>query len=60
MVRIDARGNVTTGTRARRYLDSDPKNTRAEFKRLMGTSHTLEFAAAGVVKRPEELAAEES
>jgi molecular chaperone DnaK len=58
VVRIDARGNVTTGARARRFLDSDPKNTRGEFKRLMGTAHTLEFPAARVAKRPEELAAE--
>jgi len=58
VVRIDARGNVTTGARARRFLDSDPKNTRAEFKRLMGTAHTLDFASSGVTKRPEELAAE--
>lgn len=58
VVRIDARGNVTVGARARRLLDTDPGNTRAEFKRLMGTSHRLAFAAAGVEKRPEELAAE--
>jgi molecular chaperone DnaK len=58
VVRIDARGNVTVGGRARRFLDTDPRNTRAEFKRLMGTSHTLDFAAIGASKRPEELAAE--
>jgi molecular chaperone DnaK len=58
VVRIDARGNVTVGARARRFLDTDPKNTRAEFKRLMGTTHTLEFSAAGVSKKPEELSAE--
>ena len=58
VVRIDARGNVTVGARARRFLDADPRNTRSEFKRLMGTQHTLEFAAHGVSKRPEELAAE--
>ncbi len=58
VVRIDARGNVTVGARARRFMDSDPRNTRAEFKRLMGTPHTLEFAGIGASKRPEELAAE--
>ncbi len=58
VVRIDARGNVLVGERARRFLDSDPNNTRAEFKRLMGTEHLLDFAAAKVKKRPEELAAE--
>jgi molecular chaperone DnaK len=58
VVRIDGRGNVLVGARARRFLDTDPRNTRAEFKRLMGTSHALEFAALGASRRPEELAAE--
>ena len=58
VVRIDARGNVTVGARARRFLENDPANTRAEFKRLMGTAQALEFAAAKLSKRPEELAAE--
>lgn len=58
VVRIDARGNLTVGGRARRFLESDPDNTRAEFKRLMGTAQAIGFAAAGVSRRPEELAAE--
>src|SRR5262249_15681024 len=58
VVRIDARGNVTVGTRARRFLDTDPANTRSEFKRLMGTTHRLEFPASGTVRKPEELSAE--
>jgi molecular chaperone DnaK len=58
VVRIDARGNVTVGARARRFLDGDPANTRAEFKRLMGTAQAIEYPAAKVTKRPEELAAE--
>src|ERR1700756_1272285 len=58
VVRIDARGNVTVGARARRFLDGDPQNTRAEVKRLMGTAQPIAFAAAKVAKRPEELAAE--
>src|SRR5262245_45961523 len=58
VVRIDARGNITIGARARRYLDSDPQNTRAEFKRLMGTAQAIEFPAAGARRKPEELAAE--
>jgi molecular chaperone DnaK len=49
---------VTVGARARRFLDSDPENTRAEFKRLMGTPQQLAFAAAKLTKKPEELAAE--
>ncbi|MDE2421115.1 MAG: Hsp70 family protein [Gammaproteobacteria bacterium] len=58
IVRIDARGNVLVGSRARRYLDSDSANTRSEFKRLMGTSNVLEFPASGLERRPEELSAE--
>ncbi|KYF66138.1 Hsp70 family protein [Sorangium cellulosum] len=58
VVRIDARGTITVGARARRFLESDPQNTRAEFKRLMGTAQQIEFAAAKVTKKPEELAAE--
>ncbi|HSM93915.1 MAG TPA: Hsp70 family protein [Anaeromyxobacteraceae bacterium] len=58
VVRIDARGNVTVGERARRQLDGDPENTRGEFKRLMGTAQAMPFPAAGVLKRPQDLAAE--
>jgi molecular chaperone DnaK len=57
VVRIDARGNVTVGARARRFLDSDPENTRAEFKRLMGSGRKLSFRAAKLEKTPEELSA---
>ena len=58
VVRIDARGNVTVGARARRMFDQDPANVRSEFKRLMGTGHTLDFAASGTSRKPEELSAE--
>lgn len=58
VVHIDGRSNVLTGSRARRYLESDPANTRTEFKRLMGTSHKLTFPALGKEFRPEELAAQ--
>jgi molecular chaperone DnaK len=58
VVRIDARGHMLIGARARRYLDSDPANTRSEFKRLMGTAHQLEFPASKSTRRPEELSAE--
>jgi molecular chaperone DnaK len=57
VVRIDARGAVAVGARARRFLEGDPQNTRSEFKRLMGTAQPIEFAAAKVTKKPEELAA---
>src|SRR4029077_6411300 len=39
-------------------LESDPNNTRAEFKRLMGTAQQIDFPAAKLQRRPEELAAE--
>ena len=58
VVRIDARGNVLVGERARRFLETDPHNTRGEFKRLMGTAQPIEFTAAKTKKKPEELAAE--
>ena len=58
VVRIDARGGVTVGAKARRFLENDADNTRSEFKRLMGTAQSLDFKAAKVTKRPEELAAE--
>src|SRR5690349_13962144 len=58
IVRIDGRGRITVGSRARPFLEKDPENTRSEFKRLMGTAQPLPFPASGVAKRPEELAAE--
>jgi molecular chaperone DnaK len=58
VVRIDARGNVLVGERARRHLETDPDNTRSEFKRLMGSSHRLEFKASASKRTPVELSAE--
>ena len=58
VVRLDKQGRVTVGTRARRYLEQDPTNTAAEFKRLMGTGKPIEFPAAATTRRPEELSAE--
>ena len=58
IVRIDGRGNLLVGSRARRYLESDPDNTRLEFKRLMGTSQEVEFPASGQRRTPEALSAE--
>jgi molecular chaperone DnaK len=58
VVRIDARGAVTVGARARRFLETDPENTRTEFKRLMGTAEEIPFPASGTRRRPEALAAE--
>ena len=58
VVRIDGRGGRTVGRRAHRALDGDPANTRAEWKRLMGTAERLRFEAAGAALLPEELSAE--
>ncbi|HEY3807829.1 MAG TPA: Hsp70 family protein [Kofleriaceae bacterium] len=58
IVRIDKQGRVTIGTRARRFVEQDPANTAAEFKRLMGTDRAIEFPASGAKKKPEELSAE--
>ncbi|HET9626053.1 MAG TPA: Hsp70 family protein [Kofleriaceae bacterium] len=58
VVRLDKQGRVTVGTRARRFLEQDPTNTAAEFKRLMGTGRPIEFPAAGQARTPEQLSAE--
>ncbi|HKO47924.1 MAG TPA: Hsp70 family protein [Polyangiaceae bacterium] len=58
VVRIDARGKVAVGARARKLFEQDPENVRGEFKRLMGSGQTLHFPASGSSKKPEELAAE--
>src|SRR5215510_4711412 len=58
VVRLDKQGRVTVGTRARRFLEQDPTNTAAEFKRLMGTGKPIEFPAAATARTPEQLSAE--
>lgn len=58
VVRIDARGNVTVGRRAFRHLETDPANTRGEFKRLMGTGERIAFDASGQSFLPEQLSAQ--
>lgn len=55
VVRLDQRGEATVGRRAGRFLDSDPQNTRSEFKRLMGTETAFEFPRAQQKLLPEEL-----
>jgi molecular chaperone DnaK len=57
VVRIDARGRVTVGAAARRFLERDAENTKSEFKRLMGTDRALSFPASGRSATPAELAA---
>jgi molecular chaperone DnaK len=58
VVRIDARGVVTVGRRARQHLEADPANTRSEFKRLMGTAERFKFEKAAKTFSSEELSAE--
>ena len=58
VVRIDAKGTVLVGAKARRLLESDPRNTRAEFKRLMGTAEQIAFPASQQQRSPQSLAAE--
>jgi molecular chaperone DnaK len=57
VVRVDARSTFLVGRRAFRFLETDPANTRGEFKRLMGTAERLGFEAAGKDFLPEELSA---
>ncbi len=58
VVRVDRQGRITVGTRARRFVETDPSNTATEFKRLMGTGQAIELPASGLRKKPEELSAE--
>jgi len=58
VVRIDAKGQITVGAKARRLVESDPENTRGEFKRLMGTSQPLTFPTGRTTRTPEALSAE--
>lgn len=58
VVRVDARGLIIVGRRAFRFLETDPGNTRGEFKRLMGTSERIPFEASGRSFLPEELSAQ--
>jgi molecular chaperone DnaK len=57
VVRITAGGQVITGRKAQRYLERDPANTRAEFKRLMGTEQEILFPASGQSRTPTLLSA---
>ncbi len=57
VVRIDARGAELVGRRAFRFLETDPANTRGEFKRLMGTEEPIRFEASGQTYLPQQLSA---
>jgi molecular chaperone DnaK len=58
VVRIDRKGQVIVGSKARRFIETDPENTKSEFKRLMGTGQALLFPAAKLSMTPEELSSE--
>lgn len=55
---LDARGNLTVGVRARDRTLSAPENTAQRFKRLIGSSTTLAFAAAKRAMTPEQASTE--
>ncbi len=55
---IDRRGNKYVGKRAYDSAPANPDNAATLFKRLMGTSTPIKFAAAGVTMMPEECSAE--
>lgn len=57
IVRIDRHGNFMVGRHAARYLETDPANTRSEFKRLMGTEVATGFTSSGLSLLAEELSA---
>ena len=57
VVRITAGGQIITGSKAQRYQERDPANTRAEFKRLMGTEQQILFPASGQSKTATQLSA---
>ena len=58
VVRILSDGTIQVGKNAYDRLVDDEENTVAEFKRLMGRSHTYHFADSGRTLTPEELSSE--
>jgi len=58
VVRLSAKGAISVGEKARRFLDTDADNTRTGFKRLMGTDTALRFPASDRSLSPEQLSAE--
>jgi len=55
VVRIDAKGRVHVGADARRAMESDPRHTLSEFKRLMGSGHTFTVPGHAQAYRPQDL-----
>lgn len=58
VIRIDEKGQVIVGQSAYDRLYSDPNNTAASFKLLMGTRQNKAFARSQRLLKPEELSAE--
>ena len=58
LVHMDAHGALSVGFEAYHKAQTDPLNTAAEFKRLMGTSETISFQAAAQCMDPVALSAE--
>jgi molecular chaperone DnaK len=58
VIYIDKRGNKFVGRRAYDQAVLAPENVAQGFKRIMGTSTPIAFAAAGITMTPEEASAE--
>lgn len=52
------KNRIQVGDKAREYLQRDPKNVVAAFKRKMGTTEKYEIASLGTSKSPIDLSAE--
>lgn len=58
VIHIDKRGHRFVGRRAYDQAVLSPENVAQGFKRLMGTSSPITFAAAGIAMTPEDASAE--
>jgi molecular chaperone DnaK len=58
VIYVDKRGHRLYGKRAYEQIALSPDNVARGFKRLMGTSTTIEFKASGTTATPEECSAE--
>ena len=57
-VHIDKSGNLIVGRSAKERRESDPDNSAAEFKALMGKNTEIVFQRSRISMKPEELSAE--
>ena len=55
---FDRRGHMTVGTRAQAQAELSPENVAQGFKRLMGSSSSIELSGANKTLTPEEASAE--